>query len=240
MGLSILQFSVLFLLSLTSDVAISTAVVGSINASYPGLESFSASVKAGDLNTACEELVTYYQKNTKSVRTSTLQKCPACTLVPCSNVDTTVKGNSRLHARGFPVGMAPMDTTRQLSVEQHEASGWSDRRNPGRYLRSDWGGGVPHQDHQEPRWWDQLDRPRSQVRQTRSWPCVTSACLARHEQLDLCHRHSVSNNTSRQSWPSSSSSQFVCSSRSRGSVNEHQTYVSPPAPVLSSTVHLTC
>ena len=45
-----------------------SAVVGSINASYPGLEAFATSVRAGDLNSACEELVLYYQKHNKSVR----------------------------------------------------------------------------------------------------------------------------------------------------------------------------
>ena len=51
----------------THHVCDLTAVVESINASYPGLEAFAASVRAGDLNTACEELVTYYKTNTKSV-----------------------------------------------------------------------------------------------------------------------------------------------------------------------------
>lgn len=52
-----------------SNATIGQAVVGSFNASYPGLEKFAMAVKAGDLGLACEELVEYYRTGS-SVRYS--------------------------------------------------------------------------------------------------------------------------------------------------------------------------
>ncbi len=56
-----------------SNATIGTAVVRALNLTYPGLEAVAAAASAGDLNTACEALASYY----KTSNTSTWLRIPA-------------------------------------------------------------------------------------------------------------------------------------------------------------------
>lgn len=45
------------------NATIGQSVIAALNLTYPGLEAVAAAASAGDLNTACEALATYYQSS---------------------------------------------------------------------------------------------------------------------------------------------------------------------------------